>query len=49
MGSKDKDKKGKYVDEKGKKLKDKCCEKYIRKGKHCKDCPLAVECILPDK
>jgi hypothetical protein len=27
---------------KGKKLKDKCCEKYKKKGRHCKDCPLAI-------
>ena len=30
------------------KAKDKCCEKFIRKGKHCKGCPMADNCELPD-
>ncbi|NJB86429.1 hypothetical protein GGR26_002197 [Lewinella marina] len=38
MGKKDKKFKKK---EKGKKKK--CCEKYIRKGKYCKRCPLAPD------
>ena len=25
---------------KSKKIKDKCCEKYVKKGKNCKKCPL---------
>lgn len=25
---------------KSKKIKDKCCEKYLKKGKNCKKCPL---------
>jgi hypothetical protein len=33
--------------EDGKKCKEVCCEKYLKKGKHCKDCPLAGECRLP--
>ncbi|GAB4344255.1 MAG: hypothetical protein Kow0089_20720 [Desulfobulbaceae bacterium] len=24
----------------GKKVKKKCCEKYLKSGKHCKSCPL---------
>jgi len=29
------------------KMKEKCCEKYLRKNKHCKGCPLRGECGLP--
>jgi hypothetical protein len=29
--------------------KDVCCEKFLKKGKHCKDCPLARECRLPGR
>ena len=25
-----------------KKVKDKCCEKYLKKGKHCKKCPICI-------
>lgn len=24
------------------KRKEVCCEKYLKKGKHCKDCPLVA-------
>lgn len=45
MGKKDKDKK---KDKDGKKkTKDKCCEKYLRKNKHCKGCPLRGQCEVP--
>jgi len=33
--------------EEGKKCKEVCCRKFLKKGKHCKDCPLAGECLLP--
>jgi len=26
-----------------KKVKKKCCKKYLKEGKHCKSCPLYVE------
>ncbi len=46
MGKKNEGKnKGRQEDEK--KCKEVCCEKYLKKGKHCKDCPLAGECRLP--
>jgi len=32
-----------------KKQKEKCCEKYKKSGKHCKDCPLFEECQLIDR
>ena len=35
-------------DNKKKKIKDKCCEKFVKKGKHCSSCPLEVECNLPE-
>lgn len=41
MGDKEKQKK--------QKKKDECCEKYIRKGRHCKDCPMKGKCALTDK
>jgi hypothetical protein len=31
-----------------KKIKDKCCDKYAKKGKHCSRCPLQAECKLPE-
>jgi len=37
-----------YTENKKQKIKDKCCEKHIRKGKHCKSCPLRGECELPE-
>ena len=40
MGDKKKKKKDKH------KIKDKCCEKFIRKGKHCKGCPIKDQCDL---
>jgi hypothetical protein len=30
------------VGKKPKKVKDKCCEKYLKSGKHCKNCPLML-------
>jgi len=27
----------------GKKLKDKCCKKYKKKGKYCKKCPRQID------
>jgi len=30
-----------------KKVKKKCCQKYEKKGKHCKSCPELQQCILP--
>lgn len=32
-----------------KKVKEKCCQKYEKKGKHCKSCPELQDCILPYK
>lgn len=32
---------------KEKKVKEKCCQKYEKKGKHCKSCPELQQCILP--
>ncbi|MBC8316879.1 MAG: hypothetical protein H8E41_03170 [Desulfobulbaceae bacterium] len=29
------------------KEKKKCCQKYEKKGKHCKSCPELQQCILP--
>lgn len=26
----------------GRKTKEVCCEKYLKKGKHCKGCPLTA-------
>ena len=51
MGDKKKkEKKEKYKKKHKKhKVKDECCEKYIRKGKHCKDCPMRETCDLPEK
>lgn len=34
---------GKKKEVKGKKKKKKCCEKYLKKGKYCKRCPLAPD------
>ncbi len=31
----------------GRELKEKCCEKYKKKGRHCKSCPIAATCDLP--
>ena len=42
---KDKHKKDKHDGKKG--LKEECCEKYKKKGKHCSRCPLAASCPLP--
>ena len=33
--------------DKKKKIKEKCCHKYEKKGKHCKSCPELQDCILP--
>jgi len=30
------------------KPKDVCCEKYLKKGKRCKDCPLADPARSPE-
>lgn len=30
-----------------KKIKKKCCQKYEKKGQHCKSCPELQQCILP--
>ena len=53
MGKKDgykedkhkKDQKDKHGNGKG--PKEKCCEKYKKKGKHCSRCPLVATCPLP--
>jgi len=34
---------------KKKKVKKKCCEKYLKSGKHCKDCPLLVPKEVKEK
>lgn len=47
MGKK-KEEKDRKPEGQPKKVKEVCCEKYLKKGKHCKDCPLAGECPLPD-
>lgn len=39
--AKKKEKAGKKKFQRGKKKK--CCEKYLKKGKYCKRCPLAPE------
>ncbi|MDF1578635.1 MAG: hypothetical protein P1P81_09370, partial [Desulfobulbales bacterium] len=31
-----------------KKDKNRCCEKYVRKGKQCGSCPLKAQCELPE-
>jgi len=31
------------VGKKKKKVKKKCCEKYLKSGKHCKKCPVFVQ------
>lgn len=46
MGRK-KEEKDKGRERQAKKEQEACCEKYLKKGKHCKDCPLAGECRLP--
>ncbi len=45
MGKKDKRKRDERDSEKG--FKEKCCEKYKKKGKHCSRCPLLATCPLP--
>jgi len=35
------------VGKKKKKVKKKCCEKYLKSGKHCKKCPMTYQ--LKDK
>ena len=32
----------KCEDKCSKKVKDKCCEKYLKKGKHCTKCPICI-------
>jgi len=57
MGKKDKyrgkekhrDKKEGHDKGKKKKVKEKCCEKYLRKNKHCKGCPMLEKCALPER
>lgn len=39
MGKK-KDDRAREREEAPRKPKEVCCEKYLKKGKHCKDCPL---------
>ncbi|MCA1766205.1 MAG: hypothetical protein LC633_08185 [Desulfobulbaceae bacterium] len=31
-----------------KKDKNRCCEKYVKKGKQCGSCPLKEQCELPE-
>ena len=31
------------------KVKKKCCGKYLKSGKHCKDCPLLIKESAPKK
>jgi len=46
MGKKDEGKsKERQADDK--KCKEVCCKKYLKKGKHCKGCPMVGECRLP--
>jgi hypothetical protein len=46
MGKKGKDKfRDRPKDET--KCKAECCKKYLKKGKHCKGCPMIGECRLP--
>ncbi len=47
MGKEKKDKEREPPGE-PRKCKQECCRKYLKKGKHCKDCPLAGECRLPE-
>ena len=48
MGSKKYKDRGKDKKSGEGKKKDKCCEKHLKKGKHCKNCPLRGECELPE-
>jgi len=32
-----------------KKVKKKCCRKYLKEGKHCKNCPLLVKAAPAEK
>jgi hypothetical protein len=43
----DKEEKSKGKEKDEIKCKEECCKKYLKKGKHCKDCPLAGQCRLP--
>jgi len=31
------------------KKKDVCCQKFLKKGKHCKGCPDVSKCDVPPK
>lgn len=42
MGKKKDDRERDSEEEPRKKPKEVCCEKYLKKGKHCKDCPLVA-------
>lgn len=33
---------------KEKKVKKKCCAKFVKKGKHCGKCPIADDCDMKD-
>jgi hypothetical protein len=46
MGGK-KEEKNRRTGKEPEKEKAMCCKKYLKKGKHCKDCPLAGACRLP--
>lgn len=42
MGKKDEER-GREQAGEPRKRKEVCCEKYLKKGKHCKDCPLVAK------
>lgn len=48
MGKK-KDEREREQDDEPRKPKEVCCEKYLKKGKHCKDCPLVVSTSSRDE
>jgi hypothetical protein len=37
------------VGKKKRKVKKKCCEKYLKSGRHCKNCPELISCEVSGK